>query len=276
VADRHCSRPERELRNRRAQLGDEGLGTSVAFLETRAERDQLAFLARERCGCRGGRLRKRVETLGDDVHIRRDRVDPALGGCRGPLGGERGDGLAQIGDVRVRAAPAQVVDERLDPSSAGFELAPELGDLTVLAGKRCGSRIHRSGKRREAISEDVDAVRDPRLELRVVLRPCFERFGELLQRFRVSGDRGRTELGLEVRHPGCERVDPRVERVTFRPGTLEPSALEFCAHPLPRSARCRAKRGRQWATNPGEATSAAVILTTRIGAREQRLAHPSQ
>ena len=81
--------------------------------------------------------------------------------------------------------------ERLDALRVLVELLAQRGDLAVLARERGGGRRDGRGQSGEPVGEDVDAVRQSLLELRVVLRQRLDRASQLSGRLLVTRRRAR-------------------------------------------------------------------------------------
>ena len=77
-------------------------------------------------------------------------------------------------------------------------------------------------QRLEPVGEDGHMVRDPLLELRVVLRERLDRLAQLFRSLLVAGrELGGADARFDVAHPRRERVDAFVEAATVERGEPE-------------------------------------------------------
>ena len=189
------------------------LDSRALLVERAAEARELALTACEACGRRRDGFRERVQPFSEVVDFLLHAGDALVCRPRWTLCRELGNGAAKLLDGGCVGARPEVSKGALESRPLLLELPAQNRDLTVRAGVRRGSRVHRRGERREPVGENIDAIRETLLELRIPLRPGLERAPELLERLLVPGDRARAHLGVELLDPGCERLDTLAEEV---------------------------------------------------------------
>ena len=165
-----------------AELGGGPLDLGERSSSRWRRRCELTFAAGEpRRGRRDG-LAEGVDALGEVVDLRPEPVDACVARARqGARSERRGRRLAASRAPRRSTLLVAVARERLDALRVLVELLAQRGDLAVLARERGGGRRDGGGEGGEPVGEDVDAVRQALLELRVVLRERLDRAPQLLR-----------------------------------------------------------------------------------------------